>query len=66
MPFSAGTALPPDSPVPGYLRRLLLSADPAGRVLFARWYTLTETVLHQMSTAGCCVHPPTRRCAPRS
>ena len=45
-------ALPPDSPVPGYLRRLLLSADPAGRALFARWYALTGQALHQMSSAG--------------
>lgn len=45
-------ALPPDSPVPGYLRRLLLSADPAGRALFARWYALTEQALQQMSAAG--------------
>lgn len=45
-------ALPADSPVPGYLRRLLLSADPAGRALFARWYALTEQALQQMSDAG--------------
>jgi TetR/AcrR family transcriptional regulator, regulator of cefoperazone and chloramphenicol sensitivity len=44
-------ALPPDSPVPGYLRRLLLSANPAGRALFARWYAMTEQALHQMSAA---------------
>jgi TetR/AcrR family transcriptional regulator, regulator of cefoperazone and chloramphenicol sensitivity len=45
-------ALPADSPVPAYLRRLLLSADPAGRALFARWYALTEQALQQMSDAG--------------
>jgi len=44
-------ALPPDSPVPGYLRRLLLAADSAGRALFARWYAMTEQALHQMSAA---------------
>jgi TetR/AcrR family transcriptional regulator, regulator of cefoperazone and chloramphenicol sensitivity len=45
-------ALPPDSAIPGYLRRLLLSADPAGRSLFTRWYALTEHALDQMSAAG--------------
>jgi AcrR family transcriptional regulator len=56
-------ALPPDSPVPGYLRRLLLSADPAGRALFARWYALTEQALDEMSAAGvirAATDPPVR------
>jgi AcrR family transcriptional regulator len=45
-------ALPVDSPVPGYLRRLLLSGDPAGQALFARWYALTERALDYMANAG--------------
>ena len=45
-------ALPADSPVPAYLRRLLLSGDPAGHALFTRWYALTEQALNQMGTAG--------------
>jgi AcrR family transcriptional regulator len=45
-------ALPPDSPLPAYLRRLLLTDDPAGAVLFARWYAATESLLTSMSRAG--------------
>jgi AcrR family transcriptional regulator len=44
--------LPPDSPVPAYLRRLLLAGDAAGHALFARWYALTEQVLDQLAAAG--------------
>ena len=44
--------LPPDSPVPAYLRRLLLSGDAAGHALFARWYALTGEVLDQLTAAG--------------
>jgi AcrR family transcriptional regulator len=44
--------LPPDSPVPAYLRRLLLSGDAAGQALFARWYALTEQMLDRMAAAG--------------
>ena len=44
--------LPPDSPVPAYLRRLLLSGDTAGHALFARWYALTGQVLGQLAAAG--------------
>ena len=44
--------LPPDSPVPAYLRRLLLSGDAAGHALFARWYALTEQTLGQLAVAG--------------
>lgn len=59
-PAAAGTSLaealmaqlPVDSPIPAYLRRLLLSGDPAGQELFARWYALSEQALHQLTTAG--------------
>jgi TetR/AcrR family transcriptional regulator, regulator of cefoperazone and chloramphenicol sensitivity len=44
--------LPPDSPIPAYLRRLLLAGDPAGRALFARWYELVRQVLAQMEAMG--------------
>jgi TetR/AcrR family transcriptional regulator, regulator of cefoperazone and chloramphenicol sensitivity len=44
--------LPADSPVPAYLRHLLLSGDTAGRALFARWYSLTTQVLDRLTEAG--------------
>ena len=34
-----GRTFPPGSPLPSYLRRLLLTNDPAGAALFGRWYT---------------------------
>jgi AcrR family transcriptional regulator len=40
-----GSALPPDSPLPGYLRRLLLAGDPAGIRLFRRWHAATLRLL---------------------
>ena len=45
-------ALPPDSPIPAYLRRLLLSGDPAGLRLFDRWYQASRTVLDRLEAAG--------------
>lgn len=44
--------LPPDSPVPAYLRRLLLSGDGAGRELFRRWFSLTAAMIEQLDAAG--------------
>lgn len=44
--------LPPGSPIPAYLRRLMLSGDTAGRDLFRRWYELTVTMTDQMTAAG--------------
>jgi TetR/AcrR family transcriptional regulator, regulator of cefoperazone and chloramphenicol sensitivity len=44
--------LPADSPVPVYLRRLLLAGDDAGRALFRRWYELTAQMLDGMAAAG--------------
>lgn len=46
------TALPAGSPVPAYLRRLLLSGDPVGRSLFARWYDASLTLTGQLAEAG--------------
>ena len=44
--------LPPDSPVPGYLRRLLLSDTDAARRLFERLYRLAGAALDAMVAAG--------------
>jgi AcrR family transcriptional regulator len=46
------SALPPDSPIPAYLRRLLLSGDPAGQRLFDRWYQASRVVLDRLEAAG--------------
>ena len=44
--------LPPDSPVPAYLRRLLLSGGDPGREVFRRLYEGSRTALDAMSEAG--------------
>jgi AcrR family transcriptional regulator len=44
--------LPPDSPVPGYLRRLLLAGGDSGRELFRRLYDGSRAALDAMSGAG--------------
>src|SRR5215470_455855 len=44
--------LPPGSPVPGYLRRLLLSGGDRGRELFRRLYEGGRAALDAMSAAG--------------
>jgi hypothetical protein len=46
------TALPPGSPVPAYLRRLLLSGDPVGGRLFKRWYEASVALTTQLAEAG--------------
>jgi len=43
---------PSGSPLPAYLRRLLLTNDPAGAALFARWYATTRGVLDAMVESG--------------
>jgi len=45
-------AFPAGSPLPAYLRRLLLTNDPAGAALFGRWYTTTRRVLDAMIDNG--------------
>lgn len=45
-------AFPPESPLPSYLRRLLLTGDPAGFALIRRWYVETVQVLDSMVAAG--------------
>ncbi len=43
---------PPGSPLPAYLRRLLLTNDPAAAALFGRWYAATQAVLDSMAAVG--------------
>ncbi|WP_315913561.1 helix-turn-helix domain-containing protein [Arthrobacter sp. lap29] len=45
-------AFPPGSPLPAYLRRLLLTNDPAGAAIFGRWYAVTRRVLDAMVELG--------------
>ncbi len=45
-------AFPHGSPLPAYLRRLLLVNDPAGAALFGRWYALTCRLLGSMTEMG--------------
>lgn len=45
-------SFPPDSPLPAYLRRLLLSGDPAGERLFQQWYEATRRMLDDAQQAG--------------
>ena len=44
--------LPPGSPVPAYLRRLLLAGGDSGRELFRRLYQGSQSALEAMSQAG--------------
>lgn len=46
------THLPPGSPVPAYLRRLLLDDAEAGRRVFRRLYELSRTTLSALVAAG--------------
>jgi len=43
---------PPGSPLPAYLRRLLLTNDPAGAALFGRWFAATRRILEVMVEMG--------------
>jgi AcrR family transcriptional regulator len=44
--------LPTDSPIPAYLRRLLLSGDEPGRQLFRRWFAASLAMTDQLTAAG--------------
>ena len=44
--------LPADSPLPGYLRRLLLADGEAGRELFRRLFRLSAATLDALAAAG--------------
>jgi TetR/AcrR family transcriptional regulator, regulator of cefoperazone and chloramphenicol sensitivity len=45
-------AFPPGSPLPAYLRRLLLTNDPAGAAFFGRWYALTRQAMSALGDRG--------------
>ncbi len=45
-------AFPSGSPLPAYLRRLLLTNDPAGAAIFGRWYAVTRRVMDSMVELG--------------
>lgn len=45
-------AFPHGSPLPAYLRRLLLTNDPAGAALFGQWYAATRRLLDAMVELG--------------
>ncbi|WP_062211034.1 TetR/AcrR family transcriptional regulator [Demequina oxidasica] len=45
-------ATPADSPIPTYLRRLILSGDPAGRKLIRQWFELTRRYVDDATVAG--------------
>lgn len=57
--FVAG--FPPGSPVPDYLRRLLLTNDPTGERVFARWFAVSERVLSELEAAGIARPSPNRK-----
>ncbi len=57
-------AFPHGSPLPAYLRRLLLTNDPAGAALFGRWYAVTRRLLDAMVELG--IAPPSHDPAVRA
>ena len=46
------SSFPLGSPLPAYLRRLLLTDDPAGAALFATWFRGTRRLLDAMAERG--------------
>jgi AcrR family transcriptional regulator len=48
--FAAG--FPEGSPLPAYLRRLLLAGDPVGASLVARWHAMTLALLDRLERDG--------------
>ncbi|RAV06203.1 TetR/AcrR family transcriptional regulator [Mycobacterium colombiense] len=46
------TYLPPDSPIPAYLSRLLINGGSAGSALFDRLFRLSQTTLNAMVAVG--------------
>lgn len=44
--------LPPDSPIPGYLSRLVTSGGPVGAAVFNRLYGISRAALDAMVAAG--------------
>lgn len=49
---SLATYLPPDSPIPAYLSRLLIAGGPVGSALFERLYRVSADALDAMVAAG--------------
>lgn len=47
-----GSVFPPDSPLPAYLRRLLLAADPAATTVISKWLEESRRLLEQMTETG--------------
>jgi len=45
-------SLPPGTPIPSYLRRLLLSGDAVGTQLFRRWLDMTIALEERLVAAG--------------
>ena len=43
---------PADSPLPAYLRRLLVSGEPAGAALFGRWLEVTRQLMAALDAQG--------------
>lgn len=46
------TLLPPDSAIPAYLSRMLITGGPAGSALFERLFRLSQQTLDEMVAAG--------------
>ena len=44
--------LPDNSPMPAYLRRLMLSGDGSGHALFRRWFALTVDAVSRLERTG--------------
>jgi AcrR family transcriptional regulator len=44
--------LPPDSPVPGYLRRLWLSGEEPGLMIFRHWHELSCEMMEKLAERG--------------
>ncbi len=44
--------LPPDSPLPGYLRRILLADSAAGQQVFRRLFRVAQAALDALAAAG--------------
>lgn len=50
-------AFPPGSPLPSYLRRLMLSGGEAGIELYRRWHAASRGLLEAMVTTGIAAPP---------
>src|SRR5699024_981237 len=48
-------SLPPDSPIPDYMRRLILAGDTAGTQIFTRWLAVSRRLFDAMVAGGLAV-----------